>query len=82
VMLPDIGGFDLAKRLSGVPVVFMSARASAADFVRGREVGAIDYVSKPFDPVALPDRLRADLMELERTGSAAHVWTLRFGPTP
>jgi DNA-binding response OmpR family regulator len=81
VMLPDLGGFEVAGRLGEVPVVFMSARASTADFERGREAGAIDYITKPFDPVALPDRLREDLIELDRGGSAAHVWTLRFGPT-
>jgi DNA-binding response OmpR family regulator len=79
VMLPDMGGFDVARQLSNVPIVFMSARAATTDFDRGREVGAIDYVSKPFDPVALPTRLREDLIELDRSGSAAHVWTLRFG---
>ena len=82
VMLPDMGGFDVARRLSDVPIVFMSAKASSADFTHGRDVGAIDYVSKPFDPVTLPDRLREDLIELDRGGSAAHVWTLRFGRTP
>ena len=80
-MLPDLGGFEVAGRLGEVPVVFMSAKASTADFERGREAGAIDYITKPFDPVALPDRLREDLIELDRGGSAAHVWTLRFGPT-
>lgn len=82
VMLPDMGGFEVARNLGDVPIVFMSARASTADVARGPEVGAIDYVSKPFDPVALPDRLREDLIELDRTGSAAHVWALRFGRTP
>jgi DNA-binding response OmpR family regulator len=81
VMLPDMGGFDVARRLSGVPIVFMSARASATDFALGRDAGALDYISKPFDPVALPSRLREDLIELDRSGSAAHVWTLRFGHT-
>lgn len=81
VMLPDMGGFDVARRLTHVPIVFMSARASATDFALGREAGAIDYVSKPFDPVELPARLREDLIELDRSGSAAHVWTLRFGQT-
>jgi two-component system OmpR family response regulator len=81
VMLPDVGGFDVAGRLGEVPVVFMSARASMSDYERGREAGAIDYITKPFDPVALPDRLREDLIELDRGGSAAHVWTLRFGQT-
>ena len=82
VMLPDVGGFDVAERLRGVPIVFMSARAAATDFTRGREVGAIDYISKPFDPVALPARLREDLIELEKSGSASQVWALRFGPSP
>jgi DNA-binding response OmpR family regulator len=81
VMLPDMGGFDVARQVGDVPIVFMSARAAAADFAHGRDVGAIDYVSKPFDPVTLPTRLREDLIELDRGGSAAHVWTLRFGRT-
>src|SRR5581483_1371163 len=82
VMLPDVGGIDIAARLTGIPIVFMSARATEADFARGRKAGAIDYVAKPFDPVRLPARLREDLVELERGGSAGHVWAMRFGPTP
>ena len=78
VMLPDLGGFEVAQQLKGVPVIFMSARASQADLARGRAAGAIDYVTKPFDPVALPDRVREDLEELKRSGTADSVWTLRF----
>ena len=81
VMLPDVGGFEIAARLADVPIVFMSARASTADLARGRDAGAIDYVVKPFDPVRLPERLREDLIELDR-GGAAHVWALRFGAAP
>ena len=79
VMLPDLGGFEVAEQLRGVPIVFMSARSSESDLARGREVGAIDYVAKPFDPIGLPERLREDLEELERRGAEA-VWALRFGP--
>jgi DNA-binding response OmpR family regulator len=80
VMLPDLGGFEIAAELRGdAPVVFLSARTSAADLARGRAVGAIDYVTKPFDPVQLATRLREDLDELGR-GGADHVWELRFGP--
>jgi len=79
VMLPDLGGFEVAARLPDVPVVFMSARSGESDLERGREVGAIDYVTKPFDPIALADRLREDLDEFER-GGAERVWALRFGP--
>lgn len=84
VMLPDLGGFEVAKRLQesveglGIPVVFLSARGSEADLARGRAAGAIDYVVKPFDPVALPQRLREDLAELGRAGADA-VRRLRFG---
>lgn len=77
VMLPDLGGLELAKQIGGTPVVFLSARASEEDIDRGREAGGIDYIVKPFDPVGLPDRLRADLHELERGGPGS-VWRLRF----
>jgi DNA-binding response OmpR family regulator len=85
VMLPDLGGFEVAERLRAgkgrrdVPIVFVSARASGADLARGRAAGAIDYVTKPFDPVALAERLREDLAELARNGADA-VWERRFGP--
>lgn len=81
VMLPDLGGFEVAQRLRAVPIVFLSARASEADLERGRAAGAIDYVTKPFDPVSLPERLREDLEELRRGGGADRVWTMRFGTT-
>ena len=81
VMLPDLGGFEVAQRLGAVPIVFLSARASDADLDRGRAAGAIDYVTKPFDPVALPERLREDLEELRRGGSADRAWSMRFGTT-
>ena len=79
VMLPDLGGFEVAQRLRAVPIVFMSARASETDLERGQAVGAIDYVTKPFDPVGLADRLREDLEELKRGGGAERVWRMRFG---
>jgi DNA-binding response OmpR family regulator len=82
VMLPDLGGFEVAARLPGLPVVFLSARGSEHDLEQGRRAGAIDYVMKPFDPVELASRLRADLDALARTGSPEEVWEMRFGPPP
>lgn len=79
VMLPDLGGFEVAQRLRAVPIVFLSARASESDLERGRAAGAIDYVTKPFDPVGLPERLLEDLEELRKGGGADRVWTMRFG---
>jgi DNA-binding response OmpR family regulator len=78
VMLPGLGGFEIAHRLRGVPVVFMSARTSSADIESGREAGGIDYITKPFDPVGLGERLREDLEAL-RQGGAESVRRLRFG---
>ena len=78
VMLPDMGGLDVATRISSAPIVFVSARTADTDLDRGREAGAIDYVTKPFDPVSLPERLREDLAELKRSGPDG-VWELRHG---
>ena len=79
VMLPDLGGFEVAQLLRAVPVVFISARATETDLAQGHAAGAIDYVTKPFDPVTLPERLRVDLDELRRGGGAERVWRMRFG---
>lgn len=84
VMLPDFSGLEVALRLRAdaqtqeVPIVFVSARGGELDLEHGRAVGAIDYIVKPFDPIALPVRLRGDLEELGRSG-AEGVWRLRFG---
>lgn len=65
VMLPDIDGFELCKRLreSGnyVPVIMLTARSSAEDRVKGLEVGADDYMVKPFELGELLARVRSVL---------------------
>ncbi len=65
VMLPDLDGFELCRRLreagNYVPVVMLTARSAAEDRVRGLEVGADDYLVKPFDVNELLARLRSML---------------------
>jgi two-component system catabolic regulation response regulator CreB len=64
VGLPDITGFELCRELrgfSGVPVIFLTARAGEIDRVLGLELGADDYVVKPFSPRELVARVRARL---------------------
>ncbi|GAA5493867.1 transcriptional regulatory protein CreB [Rubritalea halochordaticola] len=64
VGLPDISGFDVCKELrshSEIPVLFLTARNSEIDHVLGLELGADDYVTKPFSPRALVARIRAIL---------------------
>jgi two-component system OmpR family response regulator len=80
VMLPDMDGFEVARRLSaersGVPILFLSARETTADKVRGLTTGGDDYVTKPFSLEELMARLR-NIMR--RTGAfAERTSLLRF----
>ena len=64
VGLPDIGGFALCRELRrsrDLPVIFLTARDAEADRVLGLEIGADDYVAKPFSPRELVARVRAVL---------------------
>jgi two-component system, OmpR family, catabolic regulation response regulator CreB len=73
VGLPDLNGFEVFKRLrlfSDVPVVFLTARADEIDRVVGLELGADDYVAKPFSPRELVARLRTILRRASRGASA------------
>lgn len=68
VMLPNRSGFEVLRdlrRTSSVPVILLTARDGATDRVVGLELGADDYVPKPFDPRELAARVRA---VLRRTG--------------
>ncbi len=67
VMMPGIDGWETCRRLkadertSGIPVIFVTARDRADDLARGFEVGGVDYVSKPFEPIELASRVRSAL---------------------
>ncbi len=68
VMLPDIEGFEVLKLLreiSNVPVIMLTAKSEEDDRVRGLELGADDYVTKPFSPRELVSRVRAVLRRTE-----------------
>ena len=79
VMLPDGSGFDVCRELrrdSDVPIIMLTARGDEADRVVGLELGADDYVVKPFSARELVARIRAVLRRLsppERDGAAAAV---------
>lgn len=71
VMLPDIDGFEvlqLIREVSTVPVIMLTAKGEEDDRVRGLELGADDYVTKPFSPRELVSRVRAVLRRVETTG--------------
>ena len=75
VMLPDIDGFEVAQQLSGsghrVPIVFLTARDTTTDKVRGLTVGGDDYVTKPFSLDEVIARIKAVLRRTARPEPAA-----------
>jgi DNA-binding response OmpR family regulator len=72
LMLPDADGFEICKyvrkqtNLSSVPIIMLTARSEEADKVLGLELGADDYVTKPFSPGELVARVKAVLRRLEQ----------------
>ena len=72
VMLPKVDGWRVAEALledpttGEIPIVFLTARAELRDQARGLELGGIDYITKPFNPVELADVIRELLDRVSR----------------
>jgi two-component system response regulator MtrA len=67
VMLPTGDGFEVCRRIretSVVPIIMLTARSGVADVVTGLEIGADDYITKPFEPLELIARVRAALRRM------------------
>lgn len=83
VMLPDADGFDVCRQVraaTDIPIVMLTARGDETDRVVGLELGADDYLAKPFGPRELLARLRALLRRRHATLSSASTSPpLRFG---
>jgi two-component system alkaline phosphatase synthesis response regulator PhoP len=80
LMLPGLDGLDVCRRLrqeSGVPIIMLTARVEEADRVVGLELGADDYVTKPFSPRELVARVRATLRRA--SGEVGPATVLRAG---
>lgn len=72
VMLPESSGLDVCRQIrasSDVPIIMVSARDAEADMVAGLELGADDYVTKPFSMRELVARVRAQIRRTARSGS-------------
>jgi DNA-binding response OmpR family regulator len=81
LMLPDADGLDLCRKLrasSDVPILMLTARGEPMDRVVGLELGADDYLAKPFEPRELQARLRA-ILRRKGSGGTAPAEILRFG---
>jgi two-component system, OmpR family, alkaline phosphatase synthesis response regulator PhoP len=84
VMLPGLSGLEVCRALradaktSALPIIMVTARAEETDRIIGLDIGADDYISKPFSPNELVARVRA-LMRRSKRNETGHS-TLSFGP--
>lgn len=81
IMLPDLDGFEVCRRIradSDLPIIMLTARGDPTDRIVGLEIGADDYVPKPFEPRELLARVRAVLRRGRRTTDASEG-SLAFG---
>ncbi|HVL06244.1 MAG TPA: response regulator transcription factor [Acidimicrobiales bacterium] len=76
LMLPSVDGFEICRSIrrdSQVPIVMLTARSDIADIVTGLELGADDYLTKPFQPAELLARVRAALRRPTADGAATRM---------
>jgi DNA-binding response OmpR family regulator len=76
VMLPSVGGFDVLRKLGAAyrtPILMLTARGDDVDRIVGLELGADDYLSKPFNPRELVARIRAILRRANNRASKGNV---------
>ncbi len=72
VMMPGLDGWRVAEsliedeRTRGIPIIFLTARAEFRDRARGLDIGGIDYVTKPFNPLELAPLVRELLLRIDR----------------
>jgi len=86
LMLPDIDGFEVCRQIrkkSDVPILMLTARKEDVDKIVGLELGADDYITKPFNPRELVARVKAILRRYKagfKSGEAIEVGSLRIDP--
>jgi DNA-binding response OmpR family regulator len=80
VMMPGLDGWSVAERLLSdeetrqIPIIFLTARADLRDRARGMDLGGLDYITKPFNPVELASLVRTVVAAVER-GEREHLRT-------
>lgn len=85
IMLPKMNGYDLIKKIrenSNIPIVILSAKNQDSDKILGLDLGADDYLTKPFNPLELVARIKSNIRRYYSLGSQAgtekekeaHIW--------
>lgn len=76
VMMPELNGFQLLKKIrekSNIPVLMLSAKTSSADKILGLDLGADDYITKPFDPLEVVARIKSNIRRYKADKNAAEI---------
>ncbi|HEY7291466.1 MAG TPA: response regulator transcription factor [Vicinamibacterales bacterium] len=86
LMLPEIDGLEICRMvranaaISATPIIMLTARAEESERIVGLELGADDYLAKPFSPGELVARVRALMRRVERAAVNQHVTSIKYGP--
>ena len=78
VRMPEMNGWEVLERVesdpgtAGLPILMLTVRSEEADFIKGLEKGAVEYVTKPFDPIRLMRIVRWLLEESDQRGRDVH----------
>ncbi len=76
IMMPKLNGFELIKKIrekSNIPIMILSAKVQTSDKIFGLEIGADDYITKPFDAMEVVARVYANLRRFHQLGATQNV---------
>jgi len=78
IMLPELDGYEVFQQLRGTPTIFLTARSSLSDKVKGLTLGADDYLVKPFEMLELLARVDAVLRRTKKEGKSFELDALKI----
>jgi DNA-binding response OmpR family regulator len=81
IMMPEMDGYTLVKKIretSNIPIIFLSARSDDSGKILGLDIGADDYITKPFNPLEITARVQAQLRRYYRLNTPAAAITNRI----
>jgi DNA-binding response OmpR family regulator len=78
IMLPDLDGFEVIKQADKIPTIFLTAKNSLPDSIKGFSMGADDYLTKPFEMLELLARVEAVLRRTQKTASCFEAGNVKI----
>ena len=83
IMMPKVDGYQLITKIreksTYIPVIIVSAKVSLSDRILGMDIGADDYITKPFEPLEVQAKVRAQLRRLSASDAVARTETVTVG---